>query len=102
MWEKLQDVLTKAGATEDEKNAFYTIMMEHVAMAMDELINGLLTDEDFEKLDSMASEEEAKEYVDKRVKEITGKAPQEHSDEIMEGFVAFATEYGYQKILNQS
>jgi len=100
--EKLEDIFNQYGATEEERAGFYMIAMETVARQMDELMNGVLNEDDMQILEGIEDKEESKMYIEQRFQEEVGRAPQEVSDELFGRFLQEAQTRGYKRMIEDA
>ena len=97
--EKVDDLLKEFGATDEEKTAIYLLAMEFVARMLNEFVETNLTKEDAKYLDDVKDEDEARIYVERRIKEETGRNIAEVSDELLGMYLQEVQTAGYKEIL---
>lgn len=96
---KLEQLFDKLGMDQNERDAFYLTIMQYVGQETHAIIEGVLTEEDWDYLEN-CDEDAAAEYIDQRVKKETGKYPQEISDEVMRQVLERAQVEGIKELLN--
>lgn len=81
---RLEKVFDQLHMDKMEREQVFMMLMEQVGREMADIQEALLSEEDWELLDSMESQEEQEDFLGRRIQEEIGKDPQEISNEIME------------------
>lgn len=97
--EKVDDLLKEFGATDEDKTAIYLLAMEFVARMLNEYVENSLTSEDAKYLEKLKDEDEARIYMERRIKEETGRNIAEVSDELLGMYLQEVQTAGYKEIL---
>lgn len=96
---KIEQLLNRLNMTDDEKAYFYMSMMQYVSQELDKLIDGVLTEQDWDTLDTLDNEEEVEKYIDNIINAKTGKGVQELSDELLREVLERAQVEGIKELL---
>lgn len=96
---KIEQLLDRLNMTEDEKAYFYLSIMQYVSQELERLIDGVLTDQDLDHLETLDDEKEADAYIDAQVVSKMGKSVQELSDELLREVLERAQVEGIKELL---
>ena len=100
--EKINELLDEFGATDDEKTGIYLLAMEFVARMLSDFVETNLTEDDAKFLDKVDDEDEARIYIERRIKEETGRNMAEVSDELLALYLQEVQTAGYKEILKSA